>query len=72
MPCEKIKQLEQTWRRKYEKANHAKPGERNGANPARKTENLTARRCRADQALAAYAIQTHRKTCPLCHAEATL
>jgi hypothetical protein len=71
MPCETIKQPERRWKRNYEKANYSEHSECKGTNLARKIHALAVKRHRADQALAAYPMQTHWKACSVYNEKAT-
>ena len=67
MPCEKMRELENAWKRQYEAATYFECSKATAALPmAKKTLMRLIRECRTDGARAASAIQTHQRHCSVC------
>jgi len=66
MPCKESLELEEIWRKHYERAEYVERGGLFAVPLIGKSHVLMVRQHRAQQAQAANAILMHRRTCPVC------
>ena len=67
MPCTELVELENIWKKRYERANYIQAGGWFAVPETRHSNALTIRQSRAKQAQAAHAMIQHQRQCPVCN-----